>query len=490
MKRISSVVFLVFLGCTGDGVKDGVAPRVDAGSDAGPTACAEPARCEADELVTCGARQACTLGCDAQSTRCKTIAPSGAAGTVDVSTATADTTLSEANVYWFDTQTGSIGFRDDTGTPAGVPLRAGGPGIVSGIGFQSVQQEGGPKLGVFFFRSLAVATGATVKVYGPDPIALVSLGDLTVAGTVSVSADCAKNTPGPGAPVDGPSKGLTNRVAFNNNPGFKGICGGAGGGGNGTAGGKGGDATGSNGSAETPQQAQALGGEGGAARARTLIDQPLFVGGGAGGGGSRWPVPTPNEPVYPGGAGGGALQLAAGGTLLVSGLVDAAGCGGRRGWSGANLPVGSADCWGAGGGGAGGTIALEAGAVRIAPTGRVLANGGGAGGGCTWSNSNAMPNMNEDGASNSSSAERAKGGKADARRSSAADACGPGQDGNVPKDEFFYASCFVPTNIPVAASGGGGGSGLLGVRTRDATFVTEDGGIVNPAPARSIASVK
>lgn len=488
MKRLSlGLVFL--LGCTGDDVKSGAVAPADAGVDAGPTACTEPPRCEGDELVTCGARQACALGCDAQSMRCKTIAPSGAAGAVDVSIATADTTLSEVNVYWFDTQTGSIGFRDDTGTPAGVPLRAGGPGIVSGIGFASVPQDGGPKLGVFFFRSLTVATGATVKVYGPDPIALVALGDLTVAGTVTVSADCAKNAPGPGAPVDGPTKGLTNTVTNNTNPGYKGICGGAGGGANATAGGKGGDGNGNNGSTTTPQQAQAPGGSGGLARAKTLIDQPLFVGGGPGGGGSRWPVPTPNDPVFPGGAGGGALQLAAGGTLLVSGLVDAAGCGGRRGWSGANLPVGSADCWGAGGGGAGGTIALEGGVVRIAPTGRVLANGGGGGGGCTWSNSNAMPNTNEDGASNSTNAERAKGGKADGRRTNA-DACGPGQDGNVPKDEFFQASCYVPTNIPVAASGGGGGMGLIGVRTRDATYITEDGGIVNPAPARSIASVK
>lgn len=84
---------------------------------------------------------------------------------------------------------------------------------------------------------------------------------------------------------------------------------------------------------------------------------------------------------------------------------------------------------------------------------------------------------------------QALGGEADARRA-AGGSCSPGQDGNVSGAPELAAGPCAVGDIAVAASGGGGGFGSVAVRTRDATFVTDDGGVVNPAPARSIAAVK
>ncbi len=71
----------------------------------------------------------------------------------------------------------------------------------------------------------------------------------------------------------------------------------------------------------------------------------------------------------PGGGGGGALQISAGQTITVTGVISAGGGGGNGGPS---------DCAGTGGG-SGGVVLLEA--PEVSATGKVLANGGGGGGG-------------------------------------------------------------------------------------------------------------
>lgn len=492
MRRIACFAFVFsFLACVGDdpatsGLGGGADTNGTDGGDGGdrerggPSECAVAARCTDDggSLVTCKGIEPCNLGCDVPSGRCKTIAASGAAGTVDATGADAAIVLDGKDTYWFDTSTGIIGKRDESGTPVGAPLRAGGGGVVSGIGFASVAQSDGSKIGVWVFRSLTIAKDAVLKVFGSDAIALIAQGDLVVDGTVSVRGDCARGIAGPGA-AD-PTSARTGKPgeSKNTNPGFKFICGGGGGGGNGTAGGDGGWASGTNPENTT---VQALGGEHGTPRDKTLIDDPLLVGGGAGANGGNG---TGGTTIASGGVGGGAVQLVASGTLTISGLVDAGGCGGVRGYAG-TPPINTQRCRGAGGGGAGGTIFLEASAIHIVTTGRVLANGGGGGGGSTSNE----PAQNADGAANAVDGARAPGGQADARRA-AGGSCSPGQDGNVSGAPELAAGPCAVGDIAVAASGGGGGFGSVAARTRDATFVTDDGGVVNPAPARSIAAVK
>ena len=484
MRRLGFLAFVIaFLACTGDDppgdVSGGSAvPGSDAGDEGGM--CATPARCSDDgrSIVTCAGTQPCPLGCDVSGARCKEIAPSGAAGTVQASTATAATVLEAANTYWFDTSTGTIGFRDESGTPAGPPVRAGGTGLVAGIGFEVVTQNDQSKVGVWSFRSLAVGKDAVLKAFGPDALTIVSLGDIVVDGQIRVGADCTKAAPGPGSAVAASARTGKLGVVKNTNPGFKFACSGGGGGGNGTAGGAGADTTENNTSG--PNSVQSLGGAGGTKRDKTLIDDPLLVGGGNGGGG----VTAFGGDASPalGGAGGGAIQLVASGALTINGLVDAAGCGGAKGYAGTQ-PINTAYCRGSGGGGGGGTIFLEANVVRVTATGRVLANGGGGGGGSTSYSSVAV---NTDGASNADDGARARGGVADAVRGP----CSPGQDGNVPDTGEPFANPCSGTDVAVGGSGGGGGFGSIAARTSDAAVVTADGGIVNPPFARSIAAVR
>lgn len=495
MKRPGCFAFvLCLLGCVGEDAAPPGAPTngsADGGTDGagggggpdgGPPECTTPARCSEDarSLVTCNASEPCPLGCDLAAARCKALAPSGAAGAANTAEANATSVLDAANTYWFDMATGIIGFRDDTATPTGVPLRAGGTGVVSGIGFDSVTQSDGSKIGVWSFRSLTIARSAVVKVFGGGAVALVTQKDLLVDGTIAVRGDCEKDVPGPGAaPAASARSGKQGETKLSMPQGYKYICAGGGGGGNGSAGGDGGWAAGTNFDGVT---FQSLGGARGTAREKTMIDEPLLVGGGTGGSGGNG---MGGGTVVDGGVGGGAVQLVSSGKLTVSGVIDAGGCGGKRGFGGAT-PINTHSCRGAGGGGAGGAIFLEAPLIHVTASGRVLANGGGGGGGST----SYTPGVNADGAANGVDGSRALGGAADARRATDG-SCSPGQNGNVPADgsEPFANPC-VAGDIAISSRGGGGGFGSIAMRTMDATFSIDEGGVVNPAPARSIAAVK
>ncbi len=204
------------------------------------------------------------------------------------------------------------------------------------------------EIAVFALERLRVPEGATLVGRGARPLVLLVEHEAIIDGTLSVGADVIDGDPGPGAGggearddmiITGPGAGVPGRSS-----------GGGGGGGNGSAGARGG-ATG--------------GGEGGAAYGEASL-VPLLGGSPGGRGALSGGL---------GGHGGGALQLVAGESIEVRGVIDASGGGGR------GCPAGRDG--GGGGGGSGGAILLEAPELHV--RGAVVANGGSGGQGAPCS---------------------------------------------------------------------------------------------------------
>ena len=210
------------------------------------------------------------------------------------------------------------------------------------------KQTGGPDVVVLPMKSLTIASGSTLRVLGSRPVALVVFGDVNVAGTIDVSANgssggagnhwnCAPNSVG--------SNGDDTRSDGGNN-------GGGGGGAFAASGGRGGNGGG--------QQ----GGNGGQARGSALLT-PLIPGCNGGWGGGCGGAP---------GGGGGAVELAASGSIDITGSVLARG---NNGFTGCDASGGAT------GGGSGGAILIQGNLVSL--SGSLIAEGGtgghGAGGG-------------------------------------------------------------------------------------------------------------
>ena len=221
-------------------------------------------------------------------------------------------------------------------------------------------QSGGPGIVVIPLRGLIVASGATLRLVGNRPVVFAVRGDGQVNGTVDASAN--GTTSGAGGnwsctPATANGAGANGSGSTVRWPSAGAGASGGGGGGFGTAGGRGGTAdTNNNGSSSggsgTP------GGSGGATRGTAALI-PLVGGcpGGRAGGCSS-----------DGGAGGGAVQISASGSLVITGSLVA------NGGNGAT-PCGASDEGGGTGGGSGGAIFLEAATVDLRPT-TFNANGG------------------------------------------------------------------------------------------------------------------
>lgn len=181
--------------------------------------------------------------------------------------------------------------------------------------------------------SLDVGADASVHFVGPLPVAMVVLGNATIAGLLSVAPTVTGRTP---AGANDPACAGENGGAATGPAGG----GGAGFGGTGGRGGKSGGAFGTPGG-----------------------DQLVPLRGGCPGGSSAQ--------ADSGGSGGGALQLSVSGMLQVvdGGIITASGQGGRGGSAAATA--------GGGGGGSGGAVLLEAPEVSI--DGFVSTNGGAGG---------------------------------------------------------------------------------------------------------------
>jgi hypothetical protein len=235
-----------------------------------------------------------------------------------------------------------------------------------------------PASGIFNYTTVSVPSGVTVKYTrnaANTPVTVLASGDVTIAGTIDVSAGNG------GAASTGSQLGLTRGLGgpggFDGGNGANGLTGPNGGAGHGPGSGSGGHSSlsygGGGGSYVT------AGGSGGnsggivagGATYGTAILVPL-IGGSGGGGAPGWPS------LYTGGGGGGgggAILIASGTsstatTITLSGSIKAKGGSGGVGAFSSSPPA-----WG--GAGSGGAVRLVA--QTIAGTGSIDVSGGPAG---------------------------------------------------------------------------------------------------------------
>ena len=303
--------------------------------------------CAGDAGVT---TSTCALGCIASpAAHCGTFYPSGAV-------APADLQVAGLLPITFSNTTPATVLHSDTGVIDGARAANSDPTkleVQSGIGFHVVDG-----VGIFDFASITIPDGVMIGLAGPNPVALVSAGDVAIVGVVFAGSDTGLcPPPGPGGGTAGSSTAGAAPVltsAGGLGAGGNGLAGpnstysGGAGGGHGASGGKGGDG---------------IAGAGGAAGAAyddaTLI--PLHGGSGGGATGAS---------NVCAGAGGGGVQIVSGGTITIGGGTAVGGV--NAGGSGA--PNGPA------GGGSGGSVLLEAFTINLVANGGIASNGGGGGG--------------------------------------------------------------------------------------------------------------
>jgi hypothetical protein len=271
--------------------------------------------CAGDTLTTCdpgGTSQsmtACVLGCATDGTHCLSFAPTNGLGPALVAAASEPSVQLPSGSH-IDTDTGQI---TDGGS---LPIQ------VSSL----VVTQGTTSIRVFIAKSMTIGD---VSVSGSSALALVASDAITVSGGLLVRG--AGTSAGPGSQDSGACVGAGGDY-------------GGGGGGNATAGGDGATTT-----------ANSIPAAGGAVQAGF---EPLV-------GGCRGGAQTSNgSTVANGGGGGGAVELVAGSSITISGMID----------------VGAGGGLSAAGGGSGGNIVLEAPHVMF--SGGLFANGGG-GGACS-----------------------------------------------------------------------------------------------------------
>ncbi len=209
-------------------------------------------------------------------------------------------------------------------------------------------QANGSMVEVIVVKSLRIEPSGHLLVRGGLPLVIVSLGDITILGSIEAHAE------GDTAYAGGLVQIMPTSIGSGQGGGTAGTASGAGGL---SAGGASYCGVGGKGAAETGAPTAPLA----APAAYGTTDLRPLIGGSSGGSGSN-----PNA-----GAGGGAVQLVANGifTLSAGGYINVSGGGGGKGGV-----VGQNAC----GGGSGGSVLIEATTVTIA--GIIAANGGAGGG--------------------------------------------------------------------------------------------------------------
>jgi len=285
-----------------------------------------------------------------------------------------------------------------------------------------VTQPDGSRANLVVVESLRVEAAGAIRATGSVPLILVSLGDVTIVGSIDAHSTDLAYGPGGAQPAASGAKGL-------------GTGGGPAASASATVGGGGGSYCG-------------LGGAGGGAtqqgKSYGAADNRPLAGGASGGGGT-----------VGSGAGGGAVQIVAAGTLTVQagGAVTVGGQGGPSG--------GAAPDQNGGGGGSGGAILLEGSSVVMGGT--LAANGGGGGGGANGKDATASATAASGGGGNANAAAGGAGGAA------ATVSGGPGSPGS-------------GTGInTINAGGGGGGAGWVRINTSSGTPTVT--GAISPSAA-------
>ena len=209
---------------------------------------------------------------------------------------------------------------------------------------------------VVVVNSFVVPEGTTIRAVGTRPLVVISLGEISVKGTIDVRSTWEAENPvsGSGARAPGAADCSDGLDGDGNNKGGSGAAGGAFGG----LAGRGGNS----GDGETT----------GAIPGNAIAVNALVLQGGCQGGQGGDGEAAVRGGL--GGLGGGAILLSSLGPLGVSGTINA---NGGRGKS----PALSKRA-GGGGGGSGGLIVLESPNVTVEATAVVVANAGGGAGGC------------------------------------------------------------------------------------------------------------
>ncbi len=393
------------------------APEIDAPIDGAPQCVASTIDCDnAAQLYTeCSAtgtitRQfSCPLGCAAAEEKCIEIDPrNGWANYVDMVRDRTDLP--------------SVTFTGASLIQTGDGVVFNGPNTVTVPNFPADNNS----VRVFLFGSVTIS--GVVDVPGSQyGLVIIANGDVTIDGTLDVSADGADN--GPGSPPDAACAGTTGNPGPSPTPG-------AGGGGRHTNGGTGGSDGGG-------QAAPAVGAQ--------HFDEDLEpLRGGCRGGAV---VDLANH-FSTGGGGGGVVHIVSRTQIRIvgNGKIDASGGGGGR--SGDNLSGGA-------GGGSGGGILLEAPQVVLDGAGVVLSTKGGGG---------AAPGgaVTSPGADGGTDALAARGGSASGQPS--------GGDGGIVNT--VPGSGANGTGPSINGAGGGGAAGVAGIYTASGAINPQNGAVI------------
>jgi hypothetical protein len=227
------------------------------------------------------------------------------------------------------------------------------PSIYSNVG-----QTGGPNVDILAFDGLTINSGFTLTITGSNAVILAVYGNATIAGTISASAGGTTAGPGGGGPGSNSYCGAIPQDSQNLQ------FGGGGGGGRAVAGGTGDRASG--GSTDSGGAAS------GSSTGTALVGGCSGNIGGNSCNGSLTGSCTSeicqasDINCSSAGAGGGAVQISASGTVSVTGTITTAGAAGT---------THSGCCQaGGGGGGSGGDIVLEG--TSVTHGGTLNANGG------------------------------------------------------------------------------------------------------------------
>lgn len=372
----------------------------------------QPLACSDDQLMVCNAAgtgtivETCGLGCDTVDKRCKTFEPSNGLGA-----SLASSTLQPDFVL-------PPGTRIDTSTG----VAQAGDGSPLPLASHLLPQANGPSILVIEGHSFVMDD---VTVTGTNAIAFVAAQTIEIRGRIAARATASAAGPGASTSLACRGKDAAQYSCMCSLPCSEGT----GGGGNATTGGRGGaSATFTGGAAQ-------------------ITFSPL-----AGGcpGGNQYAIDNVTV-VRRGGAGGGAVQLVAGTSVVLrsQGLIDVGAGGGDS----------------TAGGGSGGTVIIESPSVTIdGPAAGVAANGG-AGGGCGM--------MGPDGTSSGSQALGAVcpsyfAGSGGTGTLNPGNACVIGVD-----------TCVA--NCQVIYGGGGGSAGRLRIVTKDGSHGTAGNPIISAA---------
>jgi hypothetical protein len=393
--------------------------RCELGCSAATNGCklCEPneTRCTNGKVATCDADGAiasmedCPLGCFEDQPRCRNVNPSNnLAGYLDMSPTLPDIDLENVTINTFS---GVV-----TNNVTNQPIQ----GLLTFMESTTTSSIRVFVANRVHLRDVTAGSGSypPLTLNGPS-VAFVARGPILVEGFVKLSGGAGGRNDTACAGGLGGFRAIDNNVSYSR---------GAGGGGNATSGGPGGSVNG------------VAGGAGGQVAGTDTLE-PLLGGCASGGVTDEIPGEPSTSDGYPG---GGALQLTSNVSVELLGKIDVRGSHGESFYGPSTLAIF--------GGGAGGSVLIEAPKVTLGTTAKIIAKGGG--GGAAYDQGYAEDDTAAPSLGSLPSSACAVG------------ECGKGGDGAAPG----FAAGPGQSVTSYSSGGGGGGLGRLRVNTKDGTY--------------------